>query len=125
MTRHLFGARFSNCGRGSSVLSARAQLPQLFERLAPPSLVHACTLSFASALIGQPILTITCPHGCGAFKNEPSDIARVYKRAAERHKPSFAVIAFAIFYAGHGENNYSIFKSFLSPKSAPHRSPVW
>ena len=54
--------------------------------------------------------------GCGAFKNEPNDIALAYKAAVERHKASFAVIAFAIFYAGHGENNYEIFKSFLAPE---------
>ena len=54
--------------------------------------------------------------GCGAFKNDPSDIAWVYKQAVERHRASFAVIAFAIFYAGHGEDNYKIFKAFLAPE---------
>ena len=54
--------------------------------------------------------------GCGAFKNDPNDIAWVYKQAVERHRSSFAVIAFAIFYAGHGQGNYKIFKSYLSPE---------
>ena len=54
--------------------------------------------------------------GCGAFKNDPSDIAWVYKQAVERHRASFTVIAFAIFYAGHGQDNYKIFKSFLAPE---------
>ena len=44
--------------------------------------------------------------GCGAFENDPSEIAWVYKQAVERHRASFTVIAFAIFYAGHGEDNY-------------------
>ena len=54
--------------------------------------------------------------GCGAFENDPSEIAWVYKQAVERHRAAFAVIAFAIFYAGHGEDNYKIFKSFLAPE---------
>ena len=29
---------------------------------------------------------------------------------------SFAVIAFAIFYAGHGQDSYKIFKSYLAPE---------
>ena len=32
------------------------------------------------------------------------------------HRAAFAVIAFAIFYAGHGEDNYKIFKAFLAPE---------
>ena len=54
--------------------------------------------------------------GCGAFENDPSEIAWVYKQAVERHRAAFAVIAFAIFYAGHGEDNYKIFKAFLAPE---------
>ena len=54
--------------------------------------------------------------GCGAFKNDPNDIARVYKEAVERHRASFVVIAFAIFYAGHGQDNYKIFKTHLAPE---------
>ena len=54
--------------------------------------------------------------GCGAFKNNPSDIAWLYKQAVERHRSSFAVIALAIFYAGHGQDIYQIFKSFLAPE---------
>ena len=46
--------------------------------------------------------------GCGAFNNDPSDTAWMYKQAVERHRASLAVIAFAIFYAGHGQDNYKI-----------------
>ena len=35
---------------------------------------------------------------------------------AERHRAAFAVSAFAIFYAGHGEDNYKIFKAFAAPE---------
>ena len=51
-----------------------------------------------------------------AFKNDPNDIACVYKQAVERHRASFIVIAFAIFYAGHGQDNYKIFKTYLAPE---------
>ena len=44
------------------------------------------------------------------------DIAWLYKQAVERHRAAFAVIAFAIFYAGHGEDNYKIFKASLAPE---------
>ena len=54
--------------------------------------------------------------GCGAFKNDPNDIAWVHKQAAERHRASFIVIAFVIFYAGHGQGNYKIFKTYLAPE---------
>ena len=54
--------------------------------------------------------------GCGAFENDPSDIAWLYKQAVERHRAAFTVIAFAIFYAGHGEDNYKIFKASLAPE---------
>ena len=40
---------------------------------------------------------------------------RVPAECVERHRAAFAVIAFAIFYAGHGEDNYKIFKAFLAP----------
>ena len=50
-------------------------------------------------------------------KKHPSPyIAWVYKQAVERHRASFTVIAFAIFYAGHGQDNYQIFKSSLAPE---------
>ena len=38
------------------------------------------------------------------------------RKRKERHRAAFTVIAFAIFYAGHGEDNYKIFKAFLAPE---------
>jgi uncharacterized protein (TIGR02452 family) len=48
--------------------------------------------------------------GCGAFGNNPYQIASMYRAAVERHKKNFDVIAFAIYYAGKGESNYQVFK---------------
>ena len=50
------------------------------------------------------------------FVNGPHGAKRVDQEAVERHRAAFAVIAFAIFYAGHGEDNYKIFKAFLAPE---------
>lgn len=52
--------------------------------------------------------------GCGAFGNDPHMVAWLYRKALVRHKADFDVVAFAIFYAGHGERNYDIFKDVLS-----------
>lgn len=51
--------------------------------------------------------------GCGAFKNDPAMVARLYRHAIERVKRDFAVIAFAIYYAGNGPNNFEIFSREL------------
>ena len=61
--------------------------------------------------------TLFSPHGLrnpsldyhSALLWEPNDIAWLYKQAVESQRSSFAVIAFAIFYAGHGQDNYKIF----------------
>lgn len=51
--------------------------------------------------------------GCGAFGNDPAVVASIYKSTIDRYKASLSVVAFAIFYAGHGESNYDVFKSIL------------
>ena len=69
-----------------------------------------------ATLISTGVRHVVLSVGCGAFKNDPNDIAWVYKQAIERHRASFIVIAFAIFYAGHGQGNYKIFKTHLAPE---------
>ncbi len=51
--------------------------------------------------------------GCGAFKNDPVLVASAYAETIRCYKDDFAVIAFAIYYAGHSESNYAIFKALL------------
>ena len=70
---------------------------------------------FATLLTNGVRHVVLSAFGCGAFKNDPSDIAWVYKQAVERHRASFTEIAFAIFYAGPS-GNYKIFKSYLAPE---------
>ena len=51
--------------------------------------------------------------GCGAFHNPPNEVAELYKECLERYKNDFDVIAFPIYYAGYGPNNYPDFRQIL------------
>jgi uncharacterized protein (TIGR02452 family) len=53
-------------------------------------------------------------HGCGAFLNPPEKVAENYKKVIEEYKKDFNVITFAIFNAGYGPDNYTIFKNILT-----------
>ncbi|HBZ68779.1 MAG TPA: hypothetical protein DEP35_03120 [Deltaproteobacteria bacterium] len=47
--------------------------------------------------------------GCGAFRNPANQVARIYQEEIAARKADFAVIAFAIFAAGYGPDNYTPF----------------
>ena len=49
-------------------------------------------------------------HGCGAFLNPPEKVAEIYKEVINEFIKDFNVISFAIFNAGYGPDNYTIFK---------------
>lgn len=49
--------------------------------------------------------------GCGAFKNPAREVARIYREEIGEERSHFHVIAFAIFNAGYGPDNYSPFKA--------------
>ena len=55
-------------------------------------------------------------HGCGAFMNPTSTIASIYYDQIHKRASHFAMIAFAIFNAGYGPDN---FKPFASQFSKP------
>ena len=44
--------------------------------------------------------------GCGAFRNPADRVARLYREEITNRKRDFSVIAFAVFSAGYGPNNY-------------------
>jgi len=48
--------------------------------------------------------------GCGAFQNPSNQVARIYKGEIARYRKDFRVIAFAVFHAGYGPDNYEPFK---------------
>ena len=54
-------------------------------------------------------------HGCGAFLNPSEKVAELYKKVISEFYNDFHVIAFAIFNAGYGPGNYSIFKNIINP----------
>merc|ERR1712086_641912 len=47
--------------------------------------------------------------GCGAFGNPADDVARIYKEELEARHGSFDCVAFGIFDAGYGPDNFSPF----------------
>lgn len=52
--------------------------------------------------------------GCGAFNNPPDIIANLYKEQILQHQSNFSVIVFAIYNAGYGPDNYSVFKDIIA-----------
>lgn len=47
--------------------------------------------------------------GCGAFRNPAGPVARIYREEIAKRLPDFSVIAFAVFWAGYGPNNFPPF----------------
>jgi hypothetical protein len=51
--------------------------------------------------------------GCGAFRNPADRVASIYRDEIQRQGSAFSVIAFAIFHAGYGPNNFVPFQEAL------------
>lgn len=51
--------------------------------------------------------------GCGAFQNPATEIARLYSEEIHKRRDDFALVAFAIFAAGYGPDNYAPFAERL------------
>lgn len=47
--------------------------------------------------------------GCGAFENPADRVAAIYREEVAARAEAFSVIAFAIFHAGYGRDNYTPF----------------
>eukprot|EP00930_Biecheleria_cincta_P018935 TRINITY_DN14598_c0_g1_i4.p1 TRINITY_DN14598_c0_g1~~TRINITY_DN14598_c0_g1_i4.p1 ORF type:complete len:328 (-),score=53.65 TRINITY_DN14598_c0_g1_i4:4-987(-) len=56
--------------------------------------------------------------GCGAFLNPASEVAKLYKAEIERCADKFDCIAFAIFHAGYGADNYAPFQQVFEETEA-------
>ncbi|MCZ6830026.1 MAG: DUF2263 domain-containing protein, partial [Gammaproteobacteria bacterium] len=52
--------------------------------------------------------------GCGAFGNPAGQVAELYREEIAKRSSKFLVIAFAIFHAGYGSDNYTPFKAVFS-----------
>lgn len=56
--------------------------------------------------------------GCGAFRNPPREIARLYQQEIAARREDFSVIAFAVLDRGHGSDNFTIFREVFSDSRA-------
>ncbi len=52
--------------------------------------------------------------GCGAFRNPADRVARIYREEIALRTADFSVVAFAIFSAGYGPDNYTPFAEAFS-----------
>jgi hypothetical protein len=54
--------------------------------------------------------------GCGAFRNPADAVARIYREELMAREDDFSLVAFAIFAAGYGPDNYTPFAQALAPR---------
>jgi len=57
--------------------------------------------------------------GCGAFRNPASEVAAVYAEEVGKRMDAFDVVAFGIFHAGYGPNNFAPFEAAFGAKAQP------
>ncbi len=64
--------------------------------------------------------------GCGAFLNPADCVARIYRKELLKRAAHFDVIAFAIFNAGYGPDNFTPFRSEFEgwPSETPTTHPM-
>lgn len=51
--------------------------------------------------------------GCGAFRNNPSIVARAYKEILPEYLPYFKKVVFAVYCTPNDLSNYNVFKNML------------
>jgi hypothetical protein len=52
--------------------------------------------------------------GCGAFQNPATEVARLFRDALRSRSDAFDVVAFAIYHAGYGPDNFTPFAQAFS-----------
>ena len=60
-------------------------------------------------LFAPPSASFAQAFGCGAFRNPAPRVAEAYKEALTARAHQFDVVAFAVFHAGYGPDNYTPF----------------
>jgi len=79
--------------------------------------IQAQFLTLRNAGIKHAVLSA---FGCGAFRNPAEEVARLYYEEVLRVQDYFQCIAFAIFHAGYGRDNYLPFaQAFSEYKARP------
>ncbi|HRW07740.1 MAG TPA: hypothetical protein P5121_21710 [Caldilineaceae bacterium] len=56
--------------------------------------------------------------GCGAFRNPAAQVARIYREELVQYRTFLDVVAFAIFDAGYGPDNFTPFKAEFNAVSS-------
>jgi len=51
--------------------------------------------------------------GCGAFLNPPETVAQCYCDILKAHEKDFDCVAFAVYYPGYGDDNFTVFKQIF------------
>lgn len=69
------------------------------------------------ALVNKADVLILGAFGCGAFKNPPEIVAKVYKEMLKEYSHSFEVIEFAIYCPDKESHNYMCFKEVLESRN--------
>lgn len=61
--------------------------------------------------------------GCGAFLNPAARVATIYREELRKRADHFEVVAFAIFAAGYGPDNFTPFKAVFQNWPAEALTP--
>lgn len=68
---------------------------------------------FEVAVWGENKVLILGAFGCGAFRNPPEIVAKVFKRVMEEYRGYFEIIEYAVYHGERDVNNYISFKREL------------
>ena len=80
-----------------------------------PEMAHRIAAQLDTLIAGGVRHAVLSAFGCGAFRNPAPEVARLYQRALAARAAHFDCVAFAIFHAGYGPDNYTPFKAVLDP----------
>jgi O-acetyl-ADP-ribose deacetylase (regulator of RNase III) len=90
--------------------AVRISNPNQFNKTEMRKIIHAQFKTLKKNGLRHAILGA---FGCGAFNNPPLKVAALYKECLIQYKDHFDVIAFPIYFAGNGRENYASFRKIL------------
>jgi hypothetical protein len=90
--------------------AVRISNPNQFNKTEMRKIIHAQFITLKKNGLRHAILGA---FGCGAFNNPPLKVAALYKECLMLYKDDFDVIAFPIYFAGNGRENYASFREIL------------
>lgn len=90
--------------------------------------VRRCTAQLETLIAAGVRHVVLSAFGCGAFRNPAHRVAAAYREALTPRAEHFDVVAFGVFHAGYGPNNFAPFEREFAnwpgppAPSAPQRS---